>query len=131
MLRPRSLFIIFLFSKLYAYDVVITNQQINYNEIISINMVSKSKVDEIKKFCKPLSYEDFKTNKYQASHYMKKGFVLCEDDVKNYKKQSVLFDFGIIQIEKEGEIIYENDEYIRIKRRDGEIEKIYKDGRLK
>ena len=131
MLRPKSLFIIFLFSKLCAYDVVITNQQINYNEIISIKMVSKAKVDEIKKFCKPLSYEDFKTNKYQASHYMKKGFVVCEDDVKNYKKQSVLFDFGIIQIEKEGEIIYENDEYIRIKRRDGEIEKIYKDGRLK
>ncbi|RXK11888.1 hypothetical protein CP965_11955 [Halarcobacter mediterraneus] len=131
MLRHKSLFLILFISKLYSYDVVITNKDINYNEVININMISQTKVNEIKKYCKPLSYEDFKNNKYQASHYMRKGFVICEDDVKNYKKKSVLFDFGIIQIEKEGEVIYENDEYIRIKRKDGEIEKIYKDGRLR
>ena len=35
------------------------------------------------------------------------------------------------KIEKKGRIIFENNEFIRIKNLDGTIEQIYKDGRLK
>lgn len=131
MLRLSSLLVIFLFSKAFAYEVVVTKENINYNEIITNNMIYKAKVSKIKKHCIPISYENFEKNKLQAKHYMKKGFIICEDDIKTYKKKSVLFDFGVIQIEKEGEIIYENGEYIRMKKPNGDIEKIYKDGRIR
>ena len=36
-----------------------------------------------------------------------------------------------LEIEKKGKIVFENDQFIRIKKDNGKIEKIYKDGRLK
>lgn len=53
-----------------------------------------------------------------------------QKDLDKDKNNSVLFNFGSIQIERPGKIIFENDEYIRIKREDGQVEKIYKDGRI-
>ena len=52
-------------------------------------------------------------------------------DVKKYENESVIFNFGGVEIEKKGKVIYENDDFIRIKNLDGTIEQIYKDGRTK
>lgn len=132
MLRLSSFLLVSLFiSNVFAIDVVITNENINYNEFVTEKMVKPAIVKKVKKHCIPATLDDFKTKKLQATHYMRKGFVICQDDIKEYEKESVLFNFGTIQIEKHGEIIFENDDYIRIKKNDGDIEKIYKDGRIK
>lgn len=133
MLRLSRLFVFIslFFTKLFAIDVVVASQAINFNEIIDPQMVQKAEVANVKRHCVPVPYEDFVNKKLQATHYMRKAYVLCEKDVQEYKKEAVLFDFGAIEIEKEGEIIFENDEYIRIRKIDGDIEKIYKDGRLR
>ncbi len=131
MLRLKSLFIIFLFSmNVHAIEVIVTNSKINYKEIIDIKRLSSSNVLSVKKFCIPITIKDLQGKKYIAKRYLKKGTVLCKKDISLYEKKSVLFNFGIIEIEKQGKIIFENDDYIKIKRIDGEIEKIYKDGRL-
>ena len=40
----------------------------------------------------------------------------------------MIFDFGNIEIEKDGKVIKDTKQYVRIKNNDGTIEKIYKDG---
>lgn len=130
MLKKFFLFL-FLTTNIYAIDVLVSNSRINFNDEITLKKVSVGKVDKVKKFCIPLTLEDFEKNRFLAKHYIRKGLVLCRKSVKLYKKNSVVFNFGSIQIEREGKLIYENDEYIKIKKTNGKIEKIYKDGRLR
>ena len=131
MLRLRSLFVIFLFSiNLFGIEVIVTKSKINYKEIIDINKLSSANVLSVKKFCIPITIKDLQDKKYIAKRYLKKGTVLCKKDIELYIEKSVLFNFGIIEIEKQGKIIFENNKYIKIKRIDGQIDKIYKDGRL-
>lgn len=131
MLRLRSLFFILFFSfNLHAIEVVVTTSKINYKETISISKLALSDVPKIKKYCIPMKLSDFKEKKYLAKRYLKKGSVICAKDVEALSKNSVLFNFGSIEIEKPGKVIFENDKYIKIKKTDGKIEKIYKDGRL-
>jgi len=132
MLRLKCLFFVILFSiNLYSIEVLVTNSKINYKEIISIKKLSSANVLSVKKFCIPATIRDFENDKYYATHYIRKGSVICLKDIEKYSKSSILFNFGSIQIERDGKLIFENDEYIKIKKRDGKIEKIYKDGRLR
>lgn len=131
MLRLRSLFLLIFFSlNLYSIEVVVTTSKINYKETISPSKLSTKEISSVRKYCIPMKISDFQKEKYTAKRYLKKGTVLCTRDVESFSKNSVLFKFGTIEIETPGKIIYENDKYIKIKRADGEIEKIYKDGRL-
>lgn len=125
-----SLSILFLFVNSYGIDIIVPKKTINYKSLISIKDLSLKKVSSIQKFCKPLTLDDLQKNKYVAKHLLYKGRVICTKDVKVYKKESVVFKFGALEIEKNGKIIFENDEFIRIKRNDGKIEKIYKNGRI-
>lgn len=132
MFRLKSLLLIlFLSLNLHSIEVVVTNKRINFNEIIESSNLKKAEVLNVKKFCIPLTLENFKTTKYIAKHYMREGFIICTKDVKKYEKNSILFNFGSIQIERDGKVVFENDDYIKIKRNDGKIEKIYKDGRVR
>lgn len=133
MLKLKKLILLLLISthSLFAIEVVITRSKINYHEIISLSKLAVSDVYKVKKNCTPLQISDFKSKKLLASRYLRKGTILCTKDIEEYKKSSVLFNFGSIEVERPGKVIFENDEYIKIKRVDGEIEKIYKDGRLR
>ncbi len=132
MLKLRAFFVFIIFSiNLYAIDVLVTTAKINYKEKIDIKKLSSAKVLSVKKYCIPLTIQDIESKKYVAKRYLRKGTVLCASDVKEYSKKSVLFNFGLIEIEKEGKIIFENDEYIRIKKPNGKIEKIFKDGSVR
>ncbi|WP_072682185.1 hypothetical protein [Arcobacter sp. LA11] len=132
MLRLKCLFFVIALSiNLYSIEVLVTNSKINYKEIISVKKLSSGKVLSVKKFCIPATISDFENNKYYATRYLRKGSIICLKDIEKYSKNSILFNFGSIQIERDGELIFENDEYIKIKKRDGKIEKIYKDGRLR
>lgn len=129
MLRLKSLFLLFfLFQNLYSLDVIVSSVDINYKEIIDIKKLSSSNVLSVKKFCIPVTISDLKNKKHVAKRFIRKGSVLCTKDIESYEKKSVLFNFGSIEIEKRGKIIFENDKYIKIKRTDGNIDKIYKDG---
>jgi hypothetical protein len=76
-----------------------------------------------------LDIEALKNGKYRASHYILKNRAICADDVYTEKPKKVKFNFGLLEIEMNGEIVSETDDYIKIKNGDGKIEKIYKDGR--
>lgn len=117
--------------KLMAISVLVANESINYEEKLESSKVKMINVDEIKKMCVPLTLSQLQNEEYITTHYINKGSIICLSDVKKYKDNSILFNFGDLQIERKGKIIYENDEFIRIKNLDGTIEKIYKDGRLK
>ncbi len=133
MLRLKSLLLVSLFSlNLYSIEVIITTSKINFKEIISSSKLTVSNVEKVKKFCIPMKVSDFTKKKFIAKRYLKKGTVLCAKDVQDYdkNKESVVFNFGSIQIERPGKVIFENDKYIKIRKLDGKIEKIYKDGRL-
>lgn len=131
MLRLKTLLVITFFSiNLCAIEVVKTTKDIDYHEIIDASMLIPANVSSVKKYCIPLEISNFKSNKLLAKRYLRKGTILCSKDVEEYTKKSVLFNFGAIEVERPGEVVYENDEYIKIKKIDGKIEKIYKDGRL-
>jgi hypothetical protein len=98
-------------SKIYTYDV----------RLIQANQKFKCK--------KYINVIDLKKNKYYASHYIAKDRTICASDVFIPESNTIRFKFGNLEIEREGEIVKETDEYIRIKNLDGTIDKIYKDGR--
>lgn len=131
LMLKRLFFLLFVSTNIYAIDVLVSTNKIDYNEEITIQKLSSASVSSVKKFCIPLTIDDLEKNRFLAKHYIRKGLVLCRKNIKLYKKNSVVFNFGSIQIEREGKVVFENDEYIKIKRTDGKIEKIYKDGRLR
>lgn len=72
-----------------------------------------------------------KQNLYHAKRHIQKNKPICEKDAVYKKKNIVRFRFGSLIIEKEGELLKETDEYIKIKNSDGKITKIYKDGKTR
>ncbi|PHO09998.1 hypothetical protein CPG37_06560 [Malaciobacter canalis] len=130
MMLKLSFLLIFMFLNANAIDVLVAKKAIHYKSIVDPSDLMLRKVDSVEKYCKPLKLADLNNKKYEALHYIRKSSVICTKDVKPYKKEAVVFKFGALEIEKRGEIIFQNDEYIRIKRSDGKIEKIYKDGRV-
>ncbi|MFA7083303.1 MAG: hypothetical protein WC141_02090 [Arcobacteraceae bacterium] len=114
---------------LFSYDVLITNKDIKYKEKITKENVVVSEVNTLNRNCVPLSLNELENDDFIATHYIFKDSVLCLSDVKKYDKKSVVFDFGTLEIEQEGKVIYENNHYIRLKKQDGTIEKIYKNGK--
>lgn len=129
----HSFCILLLLSSLnaFAFDVLVAKNNINYKDKVTTKDLRVEKLSSMYTRCTPMRLEDLNKDVYISTHYILKKSVICTKDVKKYEKQSVVFDFGSLQIEQEGKVIYENDNFIRIKRRDGQIEKIYKDGRIK
>ena len=109
--------------------VLVAIKDINYKQRVSVDNVKLAPV--MKKLrCKALKREDVIGTEYRAKHYITKGSILCKKDVYIPTKNRLLFNFGSIEIERNGKLIRETDEYIRIKNDNGKVEKIYKDGRL-
>lgn len=132
MLRHKCLLVFFLFINLnlFANGILIANKNIAYKSELSQEDLTTVSNAFKKKYCEPITLEMIKDKKYITKRYIKKGTVICKDDITVYKKNSVIFNFGSIQIERNGKLIFENDEYIKIKKDNGDIEKIYKDGRI-
>lgn len=117
-------------SSLIAQDVLTALKDIKFKEKVTKESVVLKQVNSVSKNCIPLSLQQLENESYTASHYIFKDSIICVNDVIKYEKESVVFDFGTLQIEQEGKIIYENDQYLRIKKLDGTIEKIYKNGKI-
>ena len=130
-LRFNLLFLVLLLCKLTAVDVLVAINKIDYNAPILKKNLRLLSVANIKKRCEPLTVKALNNGKYISKHFINKGSVLCKSSVKSYKKNSVIFNFGNIQIEQNGKIIFENDEYITIRKNNGKVKKIYKNGQNK
>lgn len=129
-LKSKLVLISILFTtSLFSKEVIVAKVDIHYKTEITPSLLTILNVDNIDKNCKIVKIEDLKNNKYVASKFIKENKILCFDDLNKKDDNKIIFKFGSIEIETEGKILYENDEFIRIKRNDGKIEKIYKDGR--
>lgn len=123
-------FLVFLLNiNLFAISVLVSKVAINFEEKIDSSKVVVQNVDEVNKFCTPLTLSQLQNKEYITTHYINRNTIICIKDVKKYENESVIFNFGGVKIEKKGKVIYENSEFIRIKNLDGTIEQIYKDGR--
>lgn len=130
-LKPSFLLSVFFVLNLNAVSVLISKEAIPYESKLQITQLRVVNVSTLKKACVPLKLNEVKTNDFITTHYINRNSILCKKDVKVNRNNAVVFNFGAVQIEKKGKIVFENDKFIRIKKEDGKIEKIYKDGRLK
>ena len=129
-LKHKFFVLLLIFSQTaYAINVIVAKESIGYKEKIDANKLTFMQVDKIKKKCKPVTLNYLNAKQYIAAHHINRGSIVCEHNLTTYKKNAVLFDFGSIEIERNGKVINENDEYIMLKNEDGKREKIYKDGR--
>lgn len=126
-----SLLFFFLITNVFGISVLVSKESIGFDQKIKASKLRLMKVPTVKKTCIPLTLNQVQNNEYRSTHYINKKAIICQNDVEIYKNESVIFKFGGVEIEKKGRIIYENDKFIRIKKENGKIEKIYKDGRLK
>jgi len=133
MLKLRALLSLFLIlsfflSKALAVDVLVSKSIIKFNERVKTTNLRFKKVNSVRKSCIPVTLSGMGQDYYISTHYINPGSIICEKDIKIYEKNTVLFNFGNIEIEKEGKVIGETNQYIRIKKPNGRIEKIYKNG---
>lgn len=126
-----SLVIFLLNINAFAISVLVSQVAINFEEKLDVSKVKVQNVGEISKSCIPLKLSEIQNDEYITTHYINKNTIICTKDVKKYENESIIFNFGGVQIEKKGKVIFENKDFIRIKNIDGTIEQIYKDGRLK
>ncbi len=130
MILKLSLFAFLFTINSFAVTVLVSVQAINFEEKIDKSKLKVQNIKELNKSCIPLKLSDMEED-YVSTHYINKNSIICTKDVKKYKDEGIVFNFGGVKIERKGKIIYENNEFIRIKNPDGTIEQIYKDGRIK
>ena len=126
-----SFLCLFLCVNSFAISVLIAKESISFEEKLVLSKIRLQNVSDITKSCVPLKLSEIQNKEYITTHYINKNSIICQKDVKNYEDEGIIFNFGGLKIEKKGKIIYENNEFIRIKNLDGTIEQIYKDGRIK
>ena len=131
MILRLSLILSLFFVSSYAVSVLIAKEPFQYEEKLKKSKLRLIKIDKLRKNCEPLTISDLNKDEYITTHYINDKSIICKKDVKVFKNEGVTFKFGPLEIEKKGRIIYENDEFIRIKKIDGTIEKIYKDGKIR
>jgi hypothetical protein len=122
--------IVFFLTQSFAVQLVpMAKKDIKYKENINssdLYYVAQSNEYSCKEYLKPNLLAQ---NLYKAKRYIIKNTPICQKDAVYEKPKIIRFKFGSLIIEKEGELLQETDEYIRIKNSDGKITKIYKDGR--
>ena len=117
--------------KIFAITVLVSNEAIKFEEKLDVSKVKVQNITNLNKNCEPLSLSSLQKEEYITTHYINKNTIICTKDVKKQEDNVIVFNFGGVRIEKKGKIIFENDDFIKIKNIDGTIEQIYKDGRLK
>ena len=124
----KNILVLFIFVlNLNSADILVSNKNINYKEIIDINNLEIVNIpNEIR--CTTFNKELLKKNKYQAKRFIYKGKSICYKDVQKVVINKIKADFGNIEIQRNGKIIGENKDYVKIKNYDGTIIKIYKNG---
>lgn len=116
-------------SQVFAIEAIIAREDLPFRTQLTPQNLEIKDIVKVPDNCDLLKLSELKNGKYLTSKYIRREQIFCKDDVKKVEKKSIIFNFGPIEIETDGKIIYENDEYVKIKKDNGKIEKIYKDGR--
>lgn len=130
MIKFFSLF--FIVVSLYSDTIVVVYK---HNIIPNQNFTKEDfiykEVSKIKFSCKPyFSIKKILDLNYISKAHKRRGEVVCSKDFRKAKKKDrILFNFGSIEIEKDGKIIKETKDRVRIQNSNGKFETIYKDGR--
>ncbi|RLA74128.1 MAG: hypothetical protein DRG78_21570 [Epsilonproteobacteria bacterium] len=114
-----------------AVQVTKASEEIPYNSRITTSNVYFDYVNNLKTSCSPINKDILKKNVYVAKIILKRGRIICRKDVVIANQNRIIFNFGSIEIEKDGKLIRETGSYIKIKNTNGKIEKIYKNGYTK
>ena len=124
----RILFTIFIILiNLNSTEILVSKKNINYKQLIDINNLELVNIsNDIR--CTTFDKNLLKTNKYQAKRFIYKNRSICYKDVQKVVISRVKADFGNIEIQRNGKVISENNDYVKIKNYDGKIIKIYKNG---
>ena len=113
---------------IFAKDEYYTSKRtFNYNEkIVKSALYAYTKTPPSK--CEPFSLDIFDEKDYVivAKHYIGRNKIICKKDIKKVKIEYVTISFGAISIKRQGKIISNNKEYIKIKTLQGDTFKIYK-----
>lgn len=96
-------------------------QQLDYGDL-------KLQYFENKIHCKMFDKQKLLDQTYQAKRFIPAGKPICDKDVKVIVDHKVRVDFGNIIIEKSGEYVGETKDYVKIKKHDGTVERINKNG---
>jgi hypothetical protein len=116
---------------LEATSVIVAKEAIKLDEQIVASKIRVQNSANVNKSCEPISLNDIQNEIYIAKHHINKNTIICKKSIKQFSDETIVFNFGGLEIERKGKIIYENKDFIRFKNLDGTIEQIYKDGRLK
>lgn len=129
-MKKLIIVLVILLTSTYGMEkVLLTKKNLQYKEILNKDdLIEKNTYKPLSRNCIPFSLEMLDQGTFITLHYIRKGSIICTKDVERYVRRSVKFDFGSFEIEKVGEIILETDDYVKIKDKDGRVEKIYKDG---
>ena len=111
--------------------VIKTKKDIKFRDKITKQNTYIANVNNVLRSCSPVTKKNVISGKYRAKGFFKKGRILCIRDVYKANENRLIFNFGMIEIERYGKILRETDDYVKIQNINGKIEKIYKDGRIK
>lgn len=131
MILKLSFLAILLNITLEATSVIVAKEAIKLDEQIVASKIRVQNSANVNKSCEPISLNDIQNEIYIAKHHINKNTIICKKSIKQFSDETIVFNFGGLEIERKGKIIYENKDFIRFKNLDGTIEQIYKDGRLK
>ena len=128
--------IFLLSSAIYCFSsqsipLIISTKSINYKELVSSKYKVLLNTEANRKFykvrCKEfIAPEELKNNEYRAKHYIRKNKVICKKDIFIHISKKIKFNFGFLEIEKDGEVVRETEQYIKIRNYDGSTQKFYK-----
>lgn len=112
---------------LCADVVLVSVKDIKYKQLIDYGDLRKTYIDK-KIRCTMFDKNKLLDTQYRAKRYILKGKPICNKDVEIATRDKIKFDFGNIEIERDGKVIGETKQYIKVKNSDGSVDKIYKNG---
>jgi hypothetical protein len=106
---------------------LVSIKDIKYKQLLEYGDLQKKYLDKTIR-CTMFDKNKLLENEYRAKRYILKGKPICNKDVEIAKRDKIKFDFGNIVIERDGKVIGETKQYIKVKNPDGSVDRIYKNG---
>lgn len=112
---------------IYGDVILVSTKNIKFKQNLDYGEL-KLEYTEDKIHCNMFDKQKLLNGTYQALRYIPKNKPICDKDVKQVIQHRVSANFGNIVIERDGEYLGETKTYIKIKKTDGSVERINKDG---
>jgi flagella basal body P-ring formation protein FlgA len=127
----KKVFVFLLMANFLNADMALVSvKDIKYKQLLDYGDLKKTYIDK-KIRCQIFDKNELLDKEYRAKRYILKGTAICYKDVEVAKRDKIKFDFGNIVIERDGKVIGETKQYIKVKNSDGSVDRIYKNGQNK